>query len=67
MIAQRHRLHGEDADRLTAYLYDRADGHPFFTRELLRALAETGALESGPDGWRVGTWRGATCRWSCGR
>ncbi|HEX5501877.1 MAG TPA: AAA family ATPase, partial [Thermomicrobiales bacterium] len=54
LIAQRHRLGGEDADRLTAYLYDRADGHPFFTLELLRDLAETGALESGPDGWRVG-------------
>ncbi|HET8632200.1 MAG TPA: AAA family ATPase [Thermomicrobiales bacterium] len=54
LIAQRHGLRGEDADRLTAYLHDRADGHPFFTLELLRALAEAGALERGPDGWRVG-------------
>ncbi len=56
LVAARYPLPPADADRLVAYLRDRAEGNPFFTGELLRAMAEDGALRPGPggDGWALG-------------
>ena len=38
---------------LSAQLFDRAAGSPLFSQELLRHWISTGALESGPDGYRL--------------
>src|SRR5205823_5780990 len=40
--------------RLAAYLAERAEGHPLFVGELLRALEEAGALSPADRGWRLG-------------
>ncbi|HET8628937.1 MAG TPA: AAA family ATPase [Thermomicrobiales bacterium] len=43
-----------DADRLAGYLHGRSEGNPFFAGELLRALAEAGALRRDGAGWALG-------------
>ena len=44
LVGMRYRLAEGDADRLLAYLRERAEGNPFFLGELLRALEEDGLL-----------------------
>ncbi|HEX5506799.1 MAG TPA: AAA family ATPase [Thermomicrobiales bacterium] len=53
-LVARLALPPADADRLAAYLGERSDGNPFFAGELLRALAEAGALRRGDAGWVLG-------------
>jgi len=40
---------------LAGAVFEETEGNPFFVREVLRHLAETGAVEQGADGW-------VTCR-----
>jgi DNA-binding CsgD family transcriptional regulator len=49
LVAGRFRLADADAERLVAYLERHAEGNPFFTVELLRALQEEGLLRPGSD------------------
>jgi DNA-binding CsgD family transcriptional regulator len=51
----RYTLTADDEGRLVAHLRDRAEGNPFFTGELLRALEEEGCLRRAPGGaWTLG-------------
>jgi DNA-binding CsgD family transcriptional regulator/tetratricopeptide (TPR) repeat protein len=55
-VSLQYGLDGPDADRLVAYLDQHAEGNPFFTMELLRALEEPetcGLVRTGA-GWAVG-------------
>ncbi|HEU4325340.1 MAG TPA: adenylate/guanylate cyclase domain-containing protein [Roseiflexaceae bacterium] len=45
-------LRGEPPPEL-AGLIERAQGNPFFIEEVVRSLVESGALERGPQGWRL--------------
>ena len=54
LIDERYRLPDADANRLVAYVQGRAEGNPLFVVELLRALAEGGALARDGDDWRLG-------------
>ncbi len=45
-------LRGEPPPELTG-LIERAQGNPFFIEEVVRSLVESGALERGPQGWRL--------------
>jgi DNA-binding CsgD family transcriptional regulator len=49
LVAGRIRLSGADEGRLAAYLERHAEGNPFFTVELIRALEEAGLLRAGTD------------------
>jgi DNA-binding CsgD family transcriptional regulator len=49
LVAVRYRLTTRDEARLVAYLDRHAEGNPFFTIELLRALQEEGLLRRGYD------------------
>ena len=53
LVAARHPMPTSDEDRLVSYLECHADGNPFFTVELLRALAETGLLRTTRNGWAL--------------
>ena len=59
LVAARHPLPEADAARLAAYLQHRAEGNPFYIRELLRALEEGGLLLPGDGGWALGDLAGA--------
>jgi DNA-binding NarL/FixJ family response regulator len=48
-----HLLGGPPGPALTAALYDRTEGVPFFVEELARALAESGRLRRGRAGFEV--------------
>jgi transcriptional regulator with XRE-family HTH domain len=54
LVEARHRLPPEDASRLVTYLHRQADGNPFFTLELLRALEEEELVRPAFDVWVVG-------------
>ncbi|MBI3964515.1 MAG: AAA family ATPase [Chloroflexi bacterium] len=41
------------ADELRQPLYRQTRGNPFFLEELVRALAESGAVRPDPDGWSI--------------
>ncbi|HEX5501606.1 MAG TPA: AAA family ATPase [Thermomicrobiales bacterium] len=54
LVAGRYTLPPADEARLVTYLRGRAEGNPFFAGELLRALAEDGALCQADGGWALG-------------
>jgi hypothetical protein len=54
LVRARYPLGAADAKRLVAYLERRAEGNPFFTGELLRALEDGDLLR--PPGITGGTW-----------
>src|SRR5213079_2638332 len=54
LVAARYRLPDTEATRLVAYLAQRAEGNPFFTGELLRALEDEGLLVAADGGWTLG-------------
>jgi len=54
LVAARYALPPPDAARLVAALGARAEGNPFYARELLRALEEAGVLTPAADGWQLG-------------
>jgi class 3 adenylate cyclase/tetratricopeptide (TPR) repeat protein len=45
------RLLGDDDLALARAIHDETEGNPFFVREVLRHLAETGAIERREGGW----------------
>ena len=51
-LAAGHELDGDDRAFARA-VYEETEGNPFFVREVLRHLAETGALQRQEDGWSV--------------
>ena len=53
LVRERYRLTREDEQRLTIYLADRAEGHPFFTIELLQMLDEQHMLTPTAGGWQL--------------
>jgi DNA-binding CsgD family transcriptional regulator len=54
LVATRYHLPTADSDRLVAHVAARAEGNPFFTGELLRALEEEGVLRPTTDSWTLG-------------
>jgi len=54
LVARRYPLTDADADRLVAYLFERAEGNAFFTLQLLRALEEEDVLRRTESAWSVG-------------
>ena len=54
LLDGRYTLAASDARRLRAYLRDHADGNPFYTGELLRALEEEGYVRRIGAAWSVG-------------
>ncbi|HET7093370.1 MAG TPA: hypothetical protein VFI22_07830, partial [Thermomicrobiales bacterium] len=54
LVAARWPLPPADRQRLVAYLERHAEGNPFFTMELLRALEEESLLQRTPGGWALG-------------
>jgi DNA-binding CsgD family transcriptional regulator len=54
LVAARWPLAEADRDRLVTYLQQHAEGNPFFTMELLRALAEASLLRRDDRGWSLG-------------
>ncbi|HEX5503827.1 MAG TPA: AAA family ATPase, partial [Thermomicrobiales bacterium] len=59
LAAARYALSPADSARLADYLGERSEGNPFFAGELLRALAEDGALRRAAGGWALGDLAGA--------
>jgi len=59
LVRARYPLPATDEDRLVAYLVGRAEGNPFYTGELLRALEEERALARAGDAWALGDLAGA--------
>jgi DNA-binding CsgD family transcriptional regulator/tetratricopeptide (TPR) repeat protein len=53
-LARRYDLAPPDADRLVAYLRDRAEGNPFYAGELLRTLEEARVLAQVEGRWTLG-------------
>jgi len=53
-LVAHYALPSGDEDRLIGHLAGRAEGNPFYTAELLRALDEEGVLRRGPRGWALG-------------
>jgi DNA-binding CsgD family transcriptional regulator len=54
LVAWRYGLSQPDQERLVSALQRLAEGNPFFTNELLRALEYDGLLVQTEDGWRLG-------------
>ena len=54
LVAARYRLTETNSARLVAYLYAEAEGNPFFTQQLLRALEEGEVLRSLGNRWVLG-------------
>jgi len=46
-------LGGPATTELAAMVTERTSGNPLFAQQLLRSLLETGAVEQGPQGWRL--------------
>ncbi len=55
LVRGRYRLGERDAERLTGYLHERAEGNPFFTGELLRTLEEETILQITAAGETLGS------------
>lgn len=55
LVAARYQLPVADEARLVSYLDQHAEGNPFFTVELLRALHEEQVLHPAAAGWRLGS------------
>ncbi|MDQ6906301.1 MAG: AAA family ATPase [Chloroflexota bacterium] len=53
LVTTRYRLIPADADRLAAYLRERAEGNALFVAELLRTLEEWGALVEDGERWQL--------------
>ena len=53
-LVQRYALPAQDAEHLVVWLVERARGNAFFTRQLLRALEDEGALAPAGEGWALG-------------
>ncbi|HEY8597059.1 MAG TPA: AAA family ATPase [Thermomicrobiales bacterium] len=53
-LVGRYALIPAEANRLVAWLRDRAEGNAFFSVQLVRALEEAGALRRAGDGWALG-------------
>jgi predicted ATPase len=54
LVAARFPLSAPDTTQLVRYLHGRAEGNAFFTLQLLRALAESGAIRREGDDWILG-------------
>jgi DNA-binding CsgD family transcriptional regulator len=54
LVATRFRMTETNSARLVAYLYAKADGNPFFTQQLLRALQEDEVLRPLGNRWALG-------------
>lgn len=52
MALVRELLRGEPPPELIAPI-EKTQGNPFFVEEVVRGLVESGALEHGPEGWRL--------------
>jgi len=50
---RRYRLPAPEAARLVEYLQGRAEGNPFYIRELLRTLEEVGSIRRTDSGWTI--------------
>jgi DNA-binding CsgD family transcriptional regulator len=59
LVVARYRLTEANSARLVAYLYAQADGNPFFTQQLLRALEEDEVLRPLGNRWVLGDLAGA--------
>src|SRR5690606_12437961 len=53
LVAAHYALSPSDEERLAAYLDRHAEGNPFFTTELLRALEDEGLLRETGDAWTL--------------
>jgi hypothetical protein len=53
LVVERWDLRSADQDRLVDYLLTHAEGHPFFTVEVLRTLELNGFIQRLTDGWHV--------------
>lgn len=53
LVVTRYDLDKQAREQLTAYLYERAEGNPLFTLELVRGLESARRIRTGPDGWGV--------------
>jgi predicted ATPase/transcriptional regulator with XRE-family HTH domain len=54
LVEDRYALPARDVARLVTYLRGRAEGNPFFSGEVLRALEEEGVLRRTEQGWTLG-------------
>lgn len=54
LIDRAYRLPADDVNRLATYLQQRAEGNPFFVRELLRSLEGTALLATASGSWTLG-------------
>ena len=54
LVRARYPLPAADEARLVAYLEAHAEGNPFYTGELARALEEAAVLRSAAGGWALG-------------
>lgn len=54
LVTSRYDLSVADQERLVTHLYERAEGNPFFTGEILRTLEEGRVVRPTETGWRVG-------------
>ena len=53
LVVSRYRFTDHDTDLLGRYVYQLAEGNPFFTGEILRTLEEVGALQQTQGHWRL--------------
>jgi predicted ATPase len=54
MIEREYALPDGDTGRLVEYVWQRAEGNPFFVDELLQGLKAERVLQPSEDGWRLG-------------
>ncbi len=54
MIEGDYALNHGDTARLIAYVWQRAEGNPFFVDELLQGMQAEQVLQPSEDGWRLG-------------
>src|SRR5690606_34273376 len=55
LVSNLYHLPPNDEKRLVLHLAQRAEGNPFFTAELLRAMEEYGYLQRDQAGWTLAT------------
>ncbi len=53
LVAERYALPEADLSRLANYVHSLAEGNPFFSSEVLRALETSGAVIRDVDGWQL--------------
>jgi DNA-binding CsgD family transcriptional regulator len=58
LVTERWILPDTDQNRLVAYLFEHAEGHPLFTIELLRTLEQGSYVRQSGDGWHLTDLRG---------